>query len=106
MTKMKRLVFEVRGFRLNRKVIDAKTIVKLCAQLAQQVGLRGTVRVNHKRAQRIASGSDRPNVQIVNVCDAVSSEDRIFDGSQVDVRRRAFEQHVGRLANQPYRSPD
>src|SRR5215510_11841688 len=49
MTKMKRFVFEVGGFHLNREVIDAKTIVQLGAQLAQQIRLRDAVGVNHVR---------------------------------------------------------
>ena len=40
MAKMKCLVFKVVGFHLNCEVIHTKTIVKLGAQLPQQVGLR------------------------------------------------------------------
>src|SRR5688572_16335797 len=106
MTKMKRLVFEIGGLHLNREVIDAKTIVKLGAQFAQQVRLRNGVRVNHMRAQRFAPGSDGPNMQIMNVGNTVSVQDSVFNRCKVDMCRRAFEQHIRRLANQPYRSPD
>ncbi len=55
-----------------REVIHAKAIVKLGAQLSQEVGLGDAVRMNHVRAQRVAAGSDRPNMQVVNVGDDLS----------------------------------
>ena len=106
MTEMKCLVFEIGSFHLNREVIDAETIVKLGAQLPQQIGLRDAVGVNHVRTQRFAPGSDRPNVQVVHIRNSVSRENRIFNRRQVDMRRGSFQQHVRRLANQPYRAPD
>jgi hypothetical protein len=83
---------------LNREVIDAKTIVKLGPQFAQQIRLRDAVRVNHMRAQRLASGSDRPNVQVVNVVDAVRARMASSTAARLIVRRRALQQHVRRLS--------
>src|SRR5678816_3790303 len=65
--EMKCLVFEIGGFHLNREVVHAKSIVKLRAQLSQQIRLRSARGMNHVRTQRLTSGRDCPNVQIVYV---------------------------------------
>src|SRR5689334_7339076 len=106
MAKMKSIVFKIGGFHLNREVVHAKTIVKFRAQLFQQVRLRDAGGMNHVRAECFASGRDGPNMKIVNVGHALRVEDRIFNRGQIDVSRRAFEQHVRRLFDQPDRAHD
>ena len=101
MTKMERLVFKVRRFHLDRQVVHTEPIVQFHAQRPQQFRLRNTRRVNHVRAQRFTSGSNGPNVQIVNVRNTIGREDRIFNRSQIDVRRRALQKLVGGFANDP-----
>jgi len=83
--EVKCLVFEVRRLHLDREVIDAETIVQLRAQLAQQIGLRDAVRVNHVRAERVTAGRDRPNVQVVHVIDTMRRQDRILNRREIDV---------------------
>ena len=67
MAKMKCLVFKLVGFHLNSEVIHTETIVKLGAQLPQQIGLRDAFRVNHVCAQRLSPGRDGSNVKVVDV---------------------------------------
>ena len=51
------------------------------------------------RAQRFPPGGDRPHVQIVNLGNAFRFQNRLFDGSEIDMCRRAFEQHICGFAN-------
>ena len=106
MAKMKRLVLKIGGFHLNGEVIDAKTIVKLGAQLPQQIRLRNAFSMYDVRAQCLAAGSDGPNVKIMHVGNAAGVEYRILDRGEIDVRRRTFEQYVCRLFDQSDRAPD
>ena len=70
MAKMKCLVFKIGGFHLNREVVYAKSIVKLRAQLSQQIRLRDARGMNDVRTQRFTAGRDCPNVQVVYVRNA------------------------------------
>src|SRR5678815_1387506 len=60
--EMKCLVLKIGGFHLNREVVHAKSIVKLRAQLSQQIRLRDARSMNHVRTQCVTPRRDYPNV--------------------------------------------
>ena len=105
MTKMKCLVFKVSRLHLNSQMIDAEMIVQFRAQLPEQIGLRNAIRVDDVSTQCFSSGGYGPNVQIVNRVNSLGTQNRILDSREVDMRRRTFEEDVGRIPYQPPRTP-
>lgn len=94
------MLFRVRIFRrfhLNREMVDAEFVVQFRAERFQQFGLRNFFLMNDVNAQCVHSRSDRPDVQIVNVRDKFGRADRFFDGFQINMRGRAFEQNIDRF---------
>src|SRR5947209_17130143 len=104
--EVERLVLEVFRLHLDRQVVEAELILELRAQRAQKFRLRDGVRVYDVRRKRLAPRSDRPDVQVVYGLDADGLKNRAFDRGEVDVRGRAFQKNVRRLANQIPRTPD
>ena len=80
MAEMIGVVFEFRRLHLEREVIDAKTIVQFRAQRLQKNWLGHRRRMNNVSAQRLASGSDRPNVQVMHVGYTFGLQNRFLDG--------------------------
>ena len=71
MAEMESVVVEVRRLHLNRQVVNAEAVMQFHAQLLQELRLRNSFQVNHVRAQGLATGSDSPDVQVVNVLHAI-----------------------------------
>ena len=55
MAKVKRFVFKILGLHLNRQMVNTEAVIELGAQFFEKFGLRDGRRVNHMRAERLAS---------------------------------------------------
>src|SRR5207253_2299078 len=86
-TKMEGVVFEFRRLHLDRQVIDAEAVVQLRPQFFQKTWLRNALGMNNVGAQGFASRGNRPNMQVVNIRDAVGLKNGVFDRREVYVCR-------------------
>ncbi len=91
MAEMKCLVFEIRGFHLNRKMIDAKLGVQFSTQIPKQLRRLNGLRMDYVRAESVATRGNCPDVQVVDFADTRSLQNCRFDSGEIDMRRRALE---------------
>ena len=87
-------------FNLNRRVSDLEIMSHAFSHCRQHIVVHRAIGHHGMHAHRVDSRSQRPDMQIMNPSDAFDSADRFAQRCQVDIRRRAFEQHADCLAQQ------
>src|SRR3989338_128587 len=91
------------GLDLDRRVIDAEARVEALVELAQQPLALAHVLDDDVGAHRLATGGQRPDVEIVHPPHPADAPHRLLDLARVEVGRRALEEHVHRLPAEPPR---
>jgi len=89
------LLGRVPGFNLDRRVINAKTVMGDPPDPSKDIGPRfGAIANNHMTAHRDDSRCQRSHVEVMNRLDAIRTGQVVLKSHQVDMGRRSFQQNV------------